>query len=88
MRIHNARPVQQAPTPRGFRTLARFQLEPCDGVRIYDCLLIEAPDGRLLVYGPPAKNDAPTISLSPEMRRTAIAMMLEEGFAHDRCRAA
>ncbi|WP_152536148.1 hypothetical protein [Mesorhizobium loti] len=76
MRIRNARRLKMEPTPRGFTTLARFEFEPVDGVVIYDCILIQAPDGKYLVYGPPAKNDAPILSLAPELRRELISMTL------------
>lgn len=78
MRIRNARPVQQEPSPRGFHTLARFALEPIAGVLIYDCTIVRAPDGRILIYGPPAKNGAPILSLAPDVRQDVIVMTLRE----------
>lgn len=78
MRIKNARPVHQAPSPRGFQTLARFALEPVQGVLIYDCSLVRAPDGRILLYGPPTKNGAPILSLAPEVRTEVIMLTLRE----------
>ncbi|RWE35004.1 hypothetical protein [Mesorhizobium sp.] len=88
MRIRNARRLNMEPTPRGFLTLARFEFEPVAGVVIYDCILIQAPDGRYLVYGPPAKNNAPILSLDPALRRELIEMTLQ-GIENDKhCAAA
>lgn len=78
MRIKNARAVHQDLSPRGFTTLARFAFEPTDGVLIYDCTIVRAPDGRKLVYGPPTKNGAPILSLAPDVRTDVIMMALRE----------
>ena len=78
MRIRDARPVRMEPTPRGFNTIARFTFEPMPGVVIFDCIIVQAPDGRTLVYGPPAKNNAPILSLAPEVRRQIISMTLDQ----------
>lgn len=77
MRIKDARPVHMEPTPRGFRTIARFNLEPAEGVLIYDCIITLAPNGRTFVYGPPSKRDAPVLSLAPDARRKVISMTLD-----------
>lgn len=74
MKIRSARPVRQAPSPRGFRTLAKFNLQVTDEVTIYDCSLVEAPDQRVLLYGP--GRDGNTLSVSPTARREIIEMAL------------
>ncbi|WP_153020064.1 hypothetical protein [Paramesorhizobium deserti] len=74
MRIRSARPVRQAPSPRGFRTLAKFNFQVTDEVTIYDCSLVEAPDGRILLYGPGREGN--TLSVSPTARREIIEMAL------------
>lgn len=88
MRIKNARRVRQEPSRAGFRTLARFAFEPTDGVLIYDCTIVEAPDGRKFIYGPPAANGATILSMAPEIRRTVISMTLREVGIDDRDHAA
>lgn len=74
MRIRSARPVRQAPSPRGFRTLAKFNFEVTSDVTVYDCSLVEAPDGRVLLYGP--GRDGNTLSISPAARQGIIEMAL------------
>jgi hypothetical protein len=74
MRIQNARRSRLEPSPRGFRTLGRFALEVSEDVLIYDCVLLQAPDGRLLVYGPAAKGNAPVVALSRAVRDEIIEM--------------
>ena len=74
MKIRSARPVRQAPSPRGFRTLAKFNLQVTDEVTVYDCSLVEAPDQRVLLYGP--GRDGNTLSVSPTARREIIEMAL------------
>jgi hypothetical protein len=72
MRIRDARPVRTEPSPRGFNTIARFTFEPVDGVVI--CTLVRAPDGRVLIYGPPSKTSSQIMNLAPEVRRAAVSM--------------
>jgi hypothetical protein len=74
MKIRSARPVHHAPSPRGFRTLAKFNLEVTHDVTVYDCSLVEAPDGRILLYGPGREGN--TLSVAPETRREVIEMAL------------
>lgn len=78
MKIRNARPARQETSPGGFRTLARFALEPTEGVLIYDCTLVQAPDGKVLVYGPSSKTSQQVLSLAPDVRRQIIDMTLIE----------
>ena len=88
MRIKHARAVHQDTSPRGFATLARFALQPTEGVLIYDCTLVRAPDGRTLIYGPPSKNGAPILSLAPDVRNEVIMMTLHEVGIDDHANAA
>lgn len=82
MRIRSARAVRQAPSPRGFNTLAKFNLEVTHDVTVYDCSLVRAPDGRVLLYGP--GRDGNTLSVSPSTRREIIEMALAAiGMEHD-----
>jgi hypothetical protein len=84
MRVRNVKRARHDLSPGGFRTVARFAFEPTDGVLIYDCSIVRAPDGRMLVYGPSSKVGAQTISLAPEVRRELIEMMTNEvGFDDD-----
>lgn len=78
MRIRDVRKARLEPSARGFRTLARFSLEPIDGVLIYDCRIVQAPAGRLLVYGPTGKTERDVISLAPEIRQDLIDAMRRE----------
>lgn len=89
MRIKNVKRTRHELSPGGFRTLLRFAFEPTDGVLIYDCSLVRAPDGRLLVYGPKSNAGSQMISLSPEVRRDILDIMADEvGFDEDNQRAA
>lgn len=74
MRIRSARPVQQAPSPRGFRTRAKFNIQVTDDLMICDCTLVEAPDGRVILYGPGREGNS--LSVSPETRREIVEMAL------------
>jgi hypothetical protein len=76
MRIQDARRSRTETSSRGFRTLGRFSLAAAEGILIFDCRLILAPDGRLLVYGPAGKNDAPVVSLSRENRDQLVTLAL------------
>lgn len=78
MKIKNLRPARQSPSPGGFVTLARFAFEPTDGVLLYDCTLVQAPDGKYLIYGPSSKTSAQVLSLAPDVRQELIAMTLNE----------
>ncbi len=89
MRVRSVTRKSHEPSPSGFRTLARFSFEPAEGVLIYDCTIVQAPDGRLLVYGPPSRGGSQIISLAPEVRRELLDMMQDEvEFEHDSKRAA
>jgi hypothetical protein len=55
MRILSIRP---APPGDGGRTLARFDLQLVDGVRLYNLKLAEKPDGRRRVFAPSAFGSA------------------------------
>jgi hypothetical protein len=72
LKIRSVRLVHQDPSPRGFRTLAKINIQVTDEVMICDCSLVEAPDGRTLLYGP--GRDGNTLSCSPETRREIIEM--------------
>ncbi|WP_105403399.1 hypothetical protein [Neorhizobium sp. T7_12] len=78
MKIRNARPARRETSPGGFRTLARFAFEPVEGVLIFDCTIVEAPDGKLLVYGPSSKTSQQVLSLAPDVRSAIINMTLAE----------
>jgi len=77
MRIKDARRVRQERSPQGFHTLCRFNLEATEGLLIFDCTLVRAPDGRIFVYGPPSKRDGQLVSMAPEVRRQIISMTLD-----------
>lgn len=74
MKIRSARAVRQAPSPRGFVTLAKFNFEVTPDVTVYDCCLVKAPDGNILLYGP--GRDANTLSVSRAARQQIIEMAL------------
>lgn len=76
MRIRSVRVVRQEPSPRGFNTLAKFNLEATPEITIYDCSIVRAPDGNTLVYGPAGKSTTTVLSLSPAARRAVIEMAL------------
>lgn len=89
MRVRNVTAKRHEPSPSGFRTLAQFSFEPADGVLIYDCTAVKAPDGRILIYGPPSRGGSHVLSLAPDVRRQLIELLIDEvGFADDSKRAA
>lgn len=78
MRIKDVRRVSRPPMKSGFRTLFRFNLEAVEGLLIYDCTLVQSPNGRMFVYGPASKTDAQLLSMAPAMRSEIIEMTLRE----------
>lgn len=77
MHLRRVRPIRQEPSPQGFRTLAKFHLEATPDITIYDCSIVRAPDGRVMVYGPVGKSTTTVLSLSPAARRAVIEMALD-----------
>lgn len=89
MRVRDARRSRIEASPRGFRTLGRFTLEATEGVLIFDCRLVRAPDGRLLVYGPTSRTDAQVLSLSAAIREEIVMLATTAlGFETNECNAA
>lgn len=89
MKLKSPRPVRQDKSPGGFSTIARFNLEVTDDVTVYDCSLVRAPDGNVLVYGPAGRSNSNILSLSPRARRAVIEMALDAvGINDDRPQAA
>lgn len=76
MRISNARRLSMPPGARGFTPIVRFDFEPTDGVSILGCQIIRAPDGRMLVYGPPSKGGDAAIHMAPFVRGDIIELAL------------
>jgi hypothetical protein len=89
MRVKDARRSRIEASPRGFRTLGRFTLEATEGILIFDCRLIQAPDGRLLAYGPSSKTDAQILSMSAPVREHIITLASDAlGFNNEDSKAA
>ncbi|MND37225.1 hypothetical protein D3C80_279020 [compost metagenome] len=78
MRVKNVTAKRHEPSPSGFRTLAQFSFEPAEGVLIYDCTAVKAPDDRILIYGPPSRGGSQILSLAPDVRRQLIEMVIDE----------
>lgn len=74
MRVLKARRVYQTPSAKGFCTLAKFNLQVNDDILICDCALVQAPDKRVLLYGPGAGN---SLSISPMARHEIVEMALD-----------
>ncbi|MCZ0734584.1 hypothetical protein [Phreatobacter sp. AB_2022a] len=72
MRIKDVRPGDR-PSRRGFVCLARFNIEPIEGVVVYDLTVERAPDGREFVYSP-MRTGGPVANFSPHVRQRLIAM--------------
>ncbi|RUV97360.1 hypothetical protein EOA75_03925 [Mesorhizobium sp. M1A.F.Ca.IN.022.07.1.1] len=68
--------MRQAPSPKGFVTLGKFHLQVTDDVTIFDCSLVKAPDGNILLYGPSQIGGAATLSVSRDARLAIIDMAL------------
>lgn len=77
MRVRDARRSRTDTSARGFKTLGRFSLEATGGILIFDCRLVQAPDGRLLAYGPSNKHDAQILSMSAEIREEVVTLAFE-----------
>ncbi len=75
MNIRKMRAIRQDPSPRGFRTLGKFNLEVTPDVTVYNCSLVRAPDGRHMLYGP-ASTAGETLSVSPAARAGIVEMAL------------
>ena len=73
MRVLTARRVYQTPSARGFCTLAKFNLQISDDIMVCDCALVQAPDKRVLLYGPGTGN---TLSVSPMLRHEIVEMAM------------
>jgi hypothetical protein len=73
MRVLKARRLYQQPSAKGFHTLAKFNLQVNDDVLICDCSLVQAPDKRVLLYGPGAGN---SLSVSPMARHHIVEMAM------------
>lgn len=73
MRIRSARRVYQSPSAKGFHTLAKFNLQITDEIMVCDCTLVQAPDKRVLLYGPGTGN---TLSVSPMCRHEIVEKAL------------
>lgn len=83
MRVRDARRSRLDPSRSGFRVVGRFTLEATEGVLIFDCRLVQAPDSRLLVYGPSSKADAQILSLSEIVRNNVVTKAAQAlGFTH------
>lgn len=87
MKIRNVKQYDNAPSGSGFRTIAKFEFEPIDGVVIYNCAIVESPNGRLLVYGPNTGSRSEVLSLAPAVRANVLSM-IEEVIANVECRRA
>lgn len=77
MKIRSARAMRHAPSPRGFITLGKFNLQVTDEVTIFDCSLVKAPDGNVMLYGPTQVGGASTLSVSRDARAAIIDMALD-----------
>jgi len=73
MRIKAARRIYQDPSARGFCTLAKFNLQINDDLMICDCTLVQAPDKRVLLYGP---GSGSSLSVSPMARHQIVEMAM------------
>jgi hypothetical protein len=75
VRIRDVRPGNR-PARKGFDCLVRFNIEPRDGIVIYDLTLQRAPDGRLFLYAP-MREGAPTANFAPDVRRQIIDIAMD-----------
>lgn len=75
MKIRDVRPGRR-PARRGFDCLVRFNLEPAEGIVVYDLSVQRSPDGRLFLYAP-MREGAPTANFAPAVRREIIARAMD-----------
>ena len=66
MRITDIQRTTPLPS-KAVRALATFDLELSSDVRIFGCKLMEAPDGRRLVYAPSANGGRRLATFSPAL---------------------
>jgi hypothetical protein len=91
MKILEWRRGQEPPTANGFCTLASFDVEIVEGVRLYGLEAVRAPDGKVLVYAP--TTTAPSSKTAPRRSATfrrdvgdalSAAIIEKLGVGHDR----
>lgn len=75
MKIRDVRPGFR-PARKGFDCLIRFNLEPTQGIVVYDLSIQRSPDGRLFLYAP-MREGSPTANFAPEVRRQIIALAMD-----------
>jgi hypothetical protein len=84
MKILDIKPV--ADRGGGTRTLALFDLELNSDTRLYGLKLMEAPDGRRIVYAPNGNGGRRLATFSPELAaeitKTATAKLERQATAH------
>ncbi len=69
--------LEMPPSPRGFRVIAKFNLNVMPGLVLYDYQAVQTPSGGIEIYPPPTKNGSRAASLSPELR-AELAKQLQE----------
>jgi hypothetical protein len=72
MQLENARPCTGPTSAKGFRNIGRFNLRVTPEILLYDMCLVRNPDGRLLLYPPTTKYDAPSMAFAPATRAAII----------------
>ena len=75
MKIRDVRPGNR-PARKGFDCLVRFNLEPADGIVVYDLSVQRSPDGRLFLYAP-MREGSPTANFAPAVRTEIIARAMD-----------
>jgi hypothetical protein len=78
MRVRDVRLLNLPPSPKGFRALARFNLEVAPGATIFDIDAVVAPSGTIQVYPPPTKSGSRAASFSPELRAQIASQILTD----------
>ncbi|MFK3781732.1 hypothetical protein [Agrobacterium sp. NPDC089420] len=68
MQIENVRMNEDKLSPKGFKCLCTFNLQITAGLMLYDLQLLQAPDGKNLVFPPKSINGSPLCSMSPQLR--------------------
>lgn len=79
--IAHARPTDIS--VRGYKTHCYFDAQVTPDLRLYGLELVEAPNGKMLVYAP-SKNGRKIATMSIELGDALAALLAERGVGSDR----
>lgn len=85
MQIIGIEPARaSAVSARGFRTHCFFDAQITPDLRLYGLELVEAPNGKMLVYAPTARSSRRCATLSVQLGDELAELVLKVGVGSDR----